>query len=886
VDDDYGRVAVTTLAVTGTDYSMAELRGQARWMRDRLSSLPLVSRVDLFGVQDERIWLSFDQVRLARLGLSVSTVLSAVADQNQILSGGALFTEDGMRYGLEPNGDFRDVASIGAVPIATPSGAVVYLRDIVDVERGYVDPPQRPVLFNGRPAVIVALSMTPGAAIKEFGRQVSAALDELNDAMPLGMSLEVVTDQAPIVAAAISEATANLGQTLATVLVVVMFFLGLRAGAIVGAIVPLTICLSLVGMMVWGIPIHRISIAAIIIALGLLVDNGVVIAEDIKKRIDAGSPRRDAALAAGKALSLPLLTSSLTTILAFLPLMLAPDATGEFLRALAQVIILALLASWLLSCTVTPLLCVWFLPEPASDGGRSVWMANLASVYARVLEKMLVRKLAVVSATIGIFAISMIALTKVPTGLLPPSDRAQFVVKLELVAGASEAETLRATSRIAQWLADERPNPEVTSSVFYIADGGPRFFLALSPLEPAPHVAFGVVNTRRAEDVAAVRSRLADFMAERFPEGRGWTERLFLGQEPPGTLEIRISGVGIEGLYRAGKDVEPLFASIPGTRDVRTDWANPVLQIDVLIDQDRSRQAGLSPSAVARAMEAGFDGLQVTEYREGERAIPVVLRARAADRSSLDSLADLTIAASEGGPVPLLQVATLAGELKPFVVRRYNLERTLTVSATNPDMTASQLLSAMRPKLDALGLSVDYRWVPGGEVEASARANEALFRYMPHCLAAIVVLLIWQFGSFRRVSIIVLTIPLVLIGASLGLTVLSAKLDFNALLGLFSLAGIIVNNAIILIERIEEERGAGNGVAVAVANAAQARLRPIVMTTLTTIAGLIPLFLLGGDLWRGMTVVMMFGLGVGTVLTLAVVPVLYAMFFPDRSGAR
>jgi multidrug efflux pump subunit AcrB len=879
VNDDYGRVAVTTLALTGADFSMAELRAQARWLRDRLSTLSLISRIDLFGVQDERIWLTFDRTRLSQLGLSSTQVLNAIAEQNQILPAGSLITEDGMRYSLEPSGDFRGVDAIGDVPVRTPSGAVVYVRDIVKVERGYVDPPRKPVLFNGQPAVVLALSMVPNVPIKDFGVETTAALDNLRQDLPLGMNLSVVTDQPPIVASAVAEATSNLGQTLLTVLAVVMLFLGVRAGAIVGTIVPLSIFLALVGMLLWDIPLHRISIAAIIIALGLLVDNGVVIAEDIKKRIDGGAERVAAALAATRTLAIPLLTSSLTTILAFLPLLLAPDAAGEFLRALAQVIILTLLASWLLSCTVTPLLCVWFLPSGRQETQSSDITQRFTVSYGHWLGWLLGHSYSVVAGAIVLFAISIAALGRVPTGLLPPSERAQFVVRVELPAGANEAETLRVTERLAQFVADESANPDVASSVFYVGAGGPRFFLALSPVDPAPHVAFGVINTRDSSSVAAVRARIEEFLAAQIPEGRGWTELLFLGQEPPGTLEIRLSGQDIDTLYQTGKRIEDLLATVPGTKDLRTDWANPVLQIDVLIDQERTRRAGLSPAATARALEANFDGTQVTDYREGDRIIPIVLRAREADRATLDDLADVTIANDQGQPIPLLQVATLAGELKPYIIHRYNLDRTITISGINPDLTAQQLLDRVKPLLNSLDLPAGYRWAAGGEVEATQKANGALFLYMPHCLVAIVVLLIWQFNSFRRMAIIILTIPLVVIGASLGLNLSGAKLDFNAMLGLLALAGIIVNNAIVLIERIDEERLTTAHLASAVTMAAQARFRPIVMTTLTTIVGLVPLYLLGGELWRGMTVVMMFGLGIGTILTLVVVPILYLMLF-------
>jgi multidrug efflux pump subunit AcrB len=382
-----------------------------------------------------------------------------------------------------------------------------------------------------------------------------------------------------------------------------------------------------------------------------------------------------------------------------------------------------------------------------------------------------------------------------------------------------------------------------------------------------------------------VRDRVEAFLAAQVPEGRGWTELLFLGQEPPGTLEIRVAGEDLTALQEAGRRVENLFAAIPGTRNIRNDWGNPVLTLDVLIDQERSRRAKLAPDAIARALEANLDGVRVTDYREGDRIIPVMLRARPEDRASLDDVAAITIPSDDGTPVPLLQVAELAGELTPYSIRRRDLERTLTVSGVHPALGAGELLARLAPQLEALELPAGFHWSAGGEVEAAAQANAALLRYMPECFVAIVVLLVWQFGSFRRVAIILLTIPLLLIGASAGLVLLSATLDFNALLGLLALAGIIVNNAIVLIERIEEERRSGAGVLAALRAAGRARLRPIVMTSLTTIVGLVPLCLLGGELWFAMTIALMFGLGIGTVLTLGVVPVLYAALFRESGLA-
>ena len=884
VNDDYGRVAVTTLALHGADFSAAELRATARWLRDRLATVPLIGRIDLYGVQDERIWIEFDRARLDQAGLTVERMLDAVADQNLILSAGALQTEAGFRYALSTDGAFEDWRAIGDVPVPLPSGGTTVLRDLAQISRGYIEPVRNPVFFNGNPEVTLGVSMVEGGAIQTFGAGLEAALTDLRSALPLGLSLDLVTHQPPIVAASVADATENLLQTIATVMAVVILFLGMRAGLIVGAIVPLSIVLALVGMALWGIPLHRISIAAVIIALGLLVDNGVVMAEDIKRRIDGGTTPRDAALEASRTLAIPLLTSSLTTILAFLPLMLASDATGEFLRALAQVLALTLMASWLLSVTVTPLLCVRFLRS--TQGPTETAPGRGARLYQAALRRALGARALVLLATLFAFAVALAALGRVPTGLLPPSERAQFVLSLELPAGISEDETARVARRLAGFLGDTTANPEIVGNVVYVGAGGPRFFLALSPLDPAPHIAFAVVNLADATSVPVVRERVENWMAANLPEARGWTELLFLGKTPPGTVEIRLIGGDADALFSTGRVVEGVFRDIDGTRQIRGDWANPVLQLTVLIDEARARRAGVAPSAVARTLAARFDGAHVTNYREGDRVIPVVIRAEQEARNSLDALADVTVLSGDGVAVPLMQIADYGGELQPWVIRRVQQERALTISALRPGLSAAELLAEVAPRLEALDLPQGIRWEPDGEVVAKADANAALFATLPQCLLGIVLLLIWQFDSFRRPAIIFATIPLVLVGVAPGMLLMKGTLDFNALLGVLSLAGIIINNGIVLIERIDAERAHNDDLGQALVTACAARLRPIVMTTLTTILGLLPLHLFGGELWRGMTIVMMFGLGVGTLLTLFVVPCLYATIFADQRRSR
>jgi multidrug efflux pump subunit AcrB len=885
VNDDFGRVAVVTLAVHGNDYTQRELRWAAREIRDALGKAPLVARIDLFGVQEERVWLEMDPTALTRTGLSPESVVSALRAQNVVLPGGDV-QADGLSVVIEPSGNFESVEEIADVAIEAPGG-LVYVRDLLTVRRGYVEPPERPVLYNGSPAVVLALSMIPGSNISELGKDVAQRLETLRQELPLGLNLDVVTWQPELVETAVLDATENLGQTIAIVLVVVIVFLGVRTGLIVGSMVPLTVFASLVGMSLLGIELHRVSIAAIIVALGLLVDNGIVVVEDIKTRMARGVERRAAAVAAVKTLGVPLLTSSLTTILAFMPLMLAENSSGEYLRALSLVITLTLLASWLISLTVTPAMCVWLLSDVsgATETGHEPFGAG---TYRRLLTRLLRARLLFIALMVGLLIASVWLFGLVKQRHMAPSERNQFVVHLNLPAGSAATETLDVAGRLAAFLADRESNPEVVSNVVYVASGGPRFFLALQPPDAQSHIAFGIVTTERAEQVPALMRRVDGWIAEQLPQATGRTEELFLGPAPLGTVELRLHGPEIAGLQRISEQVLGIFRGVPGTLGVRSDWENPVLKIRVIVDQERARRAGVTSEEIARALSMQIDGLAVTDYREGDKVIPVVLRAGVAERSSIDQLRTLEVySVSRGVGVPLLQVADFEGVVEPSQIRRVDQERAVTVAAKHHSVGARELYALVEPALGQLDLPEGYRLEMEGEIKASTEANGALFQYAPHCLAAIIALLVLQFGSYRRPAIIGLTIPLILIGAALGLLLFRAWFDFVAMLGLFSLAGIIINNGIVLIDRIDQERQSGRDIDEAVVEASVARMRPIVMTTLTTILGLVPLAVFGGEFWFGMAIVIMFGLAVGTLLTLGVVPVLYSLLFrPRRAHAR
>ena len=878
VNDDYGRVAVVTLALSGEDYSMAELYEVARTVRDTLNALPLVARTDLYGVQEQRIWIEFTPDTMAQFDLTPSAIVAALRGQNIVLPGGSV-NADGQSVTIEPSGDFRSVEEIRNLAIETQGGGLVYLRDLAKVRRAYSEPPEAPVFYNNRPAIVLGVSMIPASNVVELGRQVTTQVEALRTRLPLGMQLDIAIFQPAQVQAAVSAATTNLLQTMAVVLVVVMLFLGWRMGLIVGAMVPLTMLLTLIGMSIWGIEMHRVSIAAIIVALGLLVDNGVVIAEDIQRRMDAGATRLDAALGAPGSLAMPLLTSSLTTIMAFMPLVLIADHTGEFLRSLGQVLSLALLTSWLLSISMAPALCYWFLaaghtsaPAPPR---RAPWR-----YYRAFLGWALSRRALVLALSLCLLYAAAWSFGFVRQRSLGPSERNQFTAYIDLPAEAHVSATISAARTLVAYLADRQHNPEVTDTLLYVGGGGPRFFLALAPNDSQPNKAFLVVNTRTHAELAAVMARTEAFIQQQLPEATGRTEILSLGLAALGTVQVRLYGPELHRLRALGVQVRDIFHSVPGTTAVRNDWENPVLKLRVEIDQERARRAGVSSEEVARTLSAYFDGETITLYREGDQVIPVMIRARAEARTSLDRLRTVEIySQSRGVVVPLLQIADFAGDVEPSQIRRHNQQRALTVSGKHPQLTSLELYARMQQALAALQLPPGYRLQMEGEIKSAQESNGKLLAFAPHALSVIFLLLLLQFNSFRRVAIILLTIPLVVIGANFGLVALRAYFDFTAMLGFFSLAGIIVNNGIVLIDRIDRLRVEGMAVDAAVVAAALSRARPILMTTLTTIVGLLPLALFGGEFWYGMAIVIMCGLGMGTLLTLGLVPVLYSLMF-------
>jgi multidrug efflux pump subunit AcrB len=532
-------------------------------------------------------------------------------------------------------------------------------------------------------------------------------------------------------------------------------------------------------------------------------------------------------------------------------------------------------------------MCHWFLKtkpaKPAGGGDQQQaadpYQGRFYRIYRGILKLSLRFRFLVLAVTAGIFVAALYAASFIPQAFFPSGDRNQYLIYLDLPAGTRIEETDRAVRRLSQWLDDKEQNPEITSTIAYVGNGGPRFFLSLSPVDPDPFVGFLIVNTETREDVPELVARTSEHLMNHFPNVRGRVKAMWLGGSETGLFQLRLSGPGIEVLQQQADQLMAALRKIPGSIDIKQDWNNRVITAKVDVDQTRASRAGVTSEDVARALDFFVDGGTTTDYHEGNVQIPIVARGIPAERDSTETLGTLGIRTSSGGSVPVNQVADTysVGELDRIM--RYNQERTITVSAKNQVLKASEIFEALVPTLDAMDFPKHHFWELGGELEDSARAQRNLAKWMLPCFGGIVFLLVWQFNSIRRAAIIILTMPLVVVGAVVGLLVMQAEFGFMVILGLLALAGSIVNNGIVMIDKIEENRREGQTPYDAVVNSAVSRFRPILLSVSTTMLGFTPLIVNRDPLFFGMACIMFFGLGIGSMFTLNYVPALYSIFF-------
>jgi multidrug efflux pump subunit AcrB len=889
VNDEFGDTAMATVALLGEGYSMAEMREVARSTREQLINVPGILKVDLYGVQDERIYLNFSNSKLAQLGLSTSTIKDALQEQNIILPSGKLNIKN-REFIVEPTGKFKSIEQIGELLITLPdthkkTNGTIALRDIATIRKGYIDPPFQPVYYNGKPTIILSVCLLPGVDAVGAGVRLKKRLKAIENHLPWGLSFEYATYQPDLITKAVGSMVLNVITSLIIVLVVIIILLGFRTGMIVGSFIPLVMLTGVVVMKIMGIEMQRMSLAAMIIALGMLVDNGICVAEEITTRMQMGASRRDAVLEAGRLLSIPLLVSTLTTVFAFMPMMLQSGGAGDYTRSLGSVITILLLASWALSMLSTTSACNWFmkvkpLEKDPNGNAPDPYTGKYYQFYKSCLIWMLGHRSIVIMFVIGILGLALFGFSFTNKTFFPPGDRNQYLMYLDYPAGTRVEGTDASVRKICKWLQNKKINPEITSNVAYVGSGGPRFFLSLAPDDPDDNYAFIIVNTETTEQVSKLVDRTRQFLLAQVPEVRGRIKGMWLGSTETGLFEMRLSGPDKELLLDQAETLEAALRDIPGMIDIKQDWNNRITRIKVDVDQIQARRAGLTTQEVSDSMNVFISGNQISDFYFGYADIPIIARGLQSERNSLNNLSTMGIyAKSVNKNVPLIQIANVYAKGECDRIKRYNQNYTVTINAKHQTMSAGEIFKALKPAIDKLKFPPRHFWHLGAELEESIKSQKRLAKWFPICFLVIIILLVWQFNSFRRATIIIMTMPLVLVGAVIGMLVMHADFGFMVILGLLSLAGSIVNNGIVLIDRIETYRDAGIDTYDAIIKSCINRVRPIFLSVSTTALGILTLIWPYNPLFYGMACVIIFGLCIGTVFTLGFVPVLYSVFF-------
>jgi len=891
INDEFGDVFGTILTITGDGFSYAELEDIADDVRDELLLIPDVAKVEISGAQEERVFVEYSNARLAELGLSPYQLKNILESRNIINPGGEIRTAD-EEIVFEPSGNFESVEDLKRSILRLPGRAdLLYLQDVASVYRGYVDPPKTKMRSNGEPCLGLAISLREGGNILRLGREVEAAVDRLRGTYPIGVDFDFVAHQAGAVEDKVQNFISNLLQAVAIVLVVMLLALGVRTGLVVASLIPMAIVASFIFMSLFDVGINQMSLAALIIALGMLVDNAIVMSESIMVSMAEGRKAVDAAVESAAELRLPLLTSSLTTAAAFMPIALANSSTGEYTRPLFQVVTITLLCSWVLSLTMIPLLCVMFLKVKAKSSDQS-YGTRFYRNYRKLLLSGLRHRWTSMGVVLLIFVGAMGLMAFVPKIFFPPNDRPTFTAELRLPTGTPLVRSEEIVLEVERFLRDSLLlSPEqiaageegVVNWAAFIGEGAPRFFLSFSPELASPEYAMLLINATSREWVDEGVRQLRDF-CQKFPGLKATIDPLPLGPPARNPIEVRISGREEDVVFDLVERVKAHLRDIPGARSIADNWGARSKKVLVRINEPRAQRAGISNQDVAISLQTLFSGFDSTEYREGDKVIPVTLRSAQAGTLDPEAFRSVNVfSQATGQSVPLAQVADVELAWQPSNIRRRDRLKTVTVeSDLELGFTASQINKDLVPWLEEESSTWPrgYSWAVGGEEEESEKANASIMEQLPITALVIVLLLVGQFNSLRRPLIILATIPLGLIGVVIGLLVMRSYFGFMTFLGVISLAGIVINNAIVLLDRIKHEEEV-NGLSTqrAVVESAQRRLRPILLTTVTTLGGLTPLYFGGGPMYQPMAVAIIFGLIFATVLTLGVVPVLYALFF-------
>ncbi|WP_136465250.1 efflux RND transporter permease subunit [Flagellimonas onchidii] len=891
-DDGVGDVYGIVVGLTSDGYSYAEMKEYADDIKDDLIKLPDAAKVELGGVQEERVFVEFDNTRLKEYGLSASKLQQSISTTNILNSGGQVNVGD-ERIILEPTGNFDSVEAIRDMLIAVGNGTqLVKLGDITTVTKGYIDPPNQIVSINGREAISLHVNLKENRNIVALGEAVNQVVNQWQKKLPVGLELTRVSSLDTYIDVKVSDFINNLLQSIGIVLLVMLVFLGFRTGFVIASLIPIVTIMTLMIMGLINVGLNQVTLAALIMALGMLVDNAIVVAETIMVKLEQGVEKKRAAEEAFSELWMPLLISTLTTSAAFLAFYLSPTTMGDIVGPIFVVITIALTSSWIIALTVITMFCYMFLKVAPKGEKKPSLVDRIINTCKRYYKNLILMALAnkykVIIAIFLAFFVSLYGFTKIPFIFFPDSDRNMITIDINLPEGNKIERTMEVVQKIERFMTDSlKTNTNRTLGIVdwssYIGEGPESYDLGYSPDEANSNYAHILVNTSSFNENNAMIARLDRFTFDNFPNAD--IKVGALGAGGGGTpIEIKVSGSDPDELSKISERIKLELAGIAGTKNVKDNWGPKSKKFLIEIDQNRAQTAGVTSQDIATSLQTVLDGFQTGEYREDDKSIPIVMRSDASQQQSLASLETLNVFSQNSGKtVPLLQVASIVPAWQYSKIKRLDLRRTINISSElREGANASAITAEITPWLEqeSVNWPDSYSYKFGGDAESTADSMGSVIGYLPISGFIIVLLLIIQFNSFRKMTMVVLTIPLAVIGVVIGLLVFQEAFGFMPFLGVISLAGIVINNAIVLIDRMEiEQRDLGRTEQDAVIGACLQRFRPILLATFTTVLGLIPLYLSGGEMWEGMAVSIMVGLLFGTIITLLFIPALYSALF-------
>lgn len=871
-DDVFGCI----YALTSDGYSYEEMREKAEQIRRTLLGVKSVKKVDLIGVQPERIYIEMESSKLAQLGIDPNVIISAVKTQNTMNPSGMVETSSDNVY-LRVSGIVDDLTALRNLPIRV-NERTFRLGDVAKVERSYIEPMEPKMYVNGQPAIGLAVSMEKGGNILTLGESLDKTVQRLQKELPLGLELNQVLYQPEIVKSSIGEFVKSLWEAIVIVLVVSFLSLGVRSGIVVALCIPLVIAGIFVGMQIMGIDLHKVSLGALIIALGLLVDDAIIAVEMMTVKLEQGWNRFDAACYAYTATAFPMLTGTLITCAGFIPIGFSKGSASEFTSSIFTVVTIALLLSWFVSVLVTPLLGYKLIkPKHMAEENKDVYDSKFYRLFRRALNWCLEHRKLVLSITAACFIGSIGLLNFVKQEFFPPSVRTEIIVELTLPEGSSITATEQDAQKFAQSIAGDS---DIASYSYYVGQGAPRFVLTSDPRLPASNYAQFVIVAKDLQARAALENKINKLFAEQFENVRGHVKLIQTGPPSPYPVMLRVSGYDHETVRAIAQQVTDVMVNNPKLSHVNWDWNEKNKVMHLSIDQDKARALGVDSQNLALSLQMQLSGATVAEFYEGDKTVNIVYRLDSQNRTDLSAVKSLPVHIGSGKFVPLEQIAVISYDAEEGLIWRRDLKPTITIQAevlpgiTGNDATKQVYgeLKSLRDNLPA-GYSIDI----GGSLERSKSSMEFLLQPVPVMIVLIVILLMFQLQKMSLMVLTLLTAPLGIIGVSLSMLLTLRPMGFVAELGILALSGMIIRNSVILIDQIEQHIKAGEAPWEAIINSAVLRFRPIMLTAAAAILGMVPL--IPSTFWGPMAVAIAGGLLGATILTLLVLPTMYAVAF-------